>query len=333
LSNENYARMWKQPSATVYGTDYDLIPTARDKKPSDHDVSYGTSISVMHNHTNKLPVAYNIAFFDWVEYADENEVKDAEAKLWKALNGFKNMRRRLPDGTYTTDRVLAISVCEAIAKSLCAFISSTTNPYQQEIRIVGHSLGGQAAINVAKIVGDFHGQSQYLKCPKPSRVELCDPFWSNGAKAYLTVEPRWTGERCTWYAQQLAGKGVAIGHYRTSPISTSPFVGDANLGLNSYAALHNVCFWWTLDVVVKHKAALEWYLWSICHGQTVECTINICNTRKATGEQAGSAACPTWRLFRMAEQSNHWVQVEGRYNKNPTECWFQRKAGMNGDLI
>ncbi|MFN6992087.1 MAG: Ig-like domain-containing protein, partial [Fervidobacterium sp.] len=43
---------------------------------------------------------YNIGIFYWDQFADENEVKDAEAKIWSYMNGYKGMRYRLANGNY-----------------------------------------------------------------------------------------------------------------------------------------------------------------------------------------------------------------------------------------
>lgn len=57
----------------------------------------GNSLS----HLAWKQMGWNVGIYHWNQFADESEVKDAEAKMWSA-NGSKGMRYRLDDGSYST---------------------------------------------------------------------------------------------------------------------------------------------------------------------------------------------------------------------------------------
>lgn len=323
LGDINYAKILKDPNSTVYGTDYTQIPTRSKKKPTDDSISYGTDIYTYRNHTNKSRQSWNIAVFDWVEYADESEVKDAEAKMWATQNGFKDMRKRKSDGSYSNSselKSLGIGVGEACARSIDKFMKS--NFSGADFRIAGHSLGGQMSTLVGKYLLDWNSVV-------PTRIELLDPFWSQWSKDYLNGD--WTGERSRWYAQELyARKYVALTHYRSSLATSTPFVGDANDELNDTAILVNLASWWTADQTKKHTYVEDWYWSTFANGQTVECKVNWWGRRLSTGYHGPSGAAPTGRILEMMRQNYRWTQVEGRREKNSSSHWFQRKNGRSG---
>lgn len=322
LGDINFAKIMKDPNCTVYGTDYTQIPTRSRKKPSDDSISYGTSIYKYRNHTNKSRQKWNIAVFDWVEYADESEVKDAEAKMWSVDNGKKGMRKRQANGDYVNNSELSnldMPVAKACALSIDKVMAGFNG---SEFRLAGHSLGGQMTTIVGKYLLDWNSVV-------PNRIELLDPFWSNWSKDYLNGD--WTGERSRWNVEELyARKYVAFTHYRSSLATGSPFVGDANSEINNTAILVNLASWWTADQTKKHTYVEDWYFSTFAHGQTVECKINWRNQRKATGYHGPSAAAPTGRILEMMKQNYRWTQVEGRREKNSSSHWFQRKRGRSG---
>jgi hypothetical protein len=322
LGDINYANIWKNPNATVYGTDYTNIPTRSKKQPSDDSISYGTSIYKYRNHTSKSSQAWNIAVFDWVEYADESEVKDAEAKMWTVF-GPQGIRKRKSDGSYTSDselKALGMGVAEACALSIKEFMGTTFSG--SEFRLAGHSLGGQMTAVVGKYLLDWNSIV-------PNRIEFLDPFWSNWSKDYLNGD--WVGERCRWYTQEMySRKYVAFTHYRSSLVTGSPFVGDANDEINDTAILVNLASWWTGDQTKKHTYVEDWYFSTLANGQTVECKVNWWGRRRSTGYHGPSAAAPTGRILEMMRQNYRWTQVEGRREINSSSHWFERKNGRSG---
>jgi hypothetical protein len=323
LGDINYAKILKEPNCTVNGTDYTQIPTRSKKKPSDDDISYGTSIYKFRNHTNKSRRSWNIAVFDWVEYADESEVKDAEAKIWATKNEYQNMRKRKEDGSYVSSSELGkmgMSIAQALATSIDKVMKS--NFAGSELRFAGHSLGNQVVTYAAKILMD-------KRSLVPNRIELLDPFWSKWSKDYLDGD--WVGERCRWYVQELYARNyVAVTNYRSSLVTSSGFVGDTNDEMNETAILVNLASWWTGDVSIKHTYVEDWYWSTFAHGQTVECKVRWWGRRESTGYYGPSGAAPTGRILEMMRQNYRWTQVEGRRERNSSPHWFQRKKGRNG---
>ena len=88
---------------------------------------------------------WNVGIFHWGQFADESEVKDAEAKMW-SKNGPQGMRYRLSDGSYSTQQSPNKSVGQIAFEQITTALASNTSG---NIRFAGHSLGNQLAVNIA----------------------------------------------------------------------------------------------------------------------------------------------------------------------------------------
>jgi len=163
---------------------------------------------------------WNVGVFYWNQFADESEVKDAEAKMW-STNGPRGMRYRLDDGSYSTVQAPQKSVGEIAFEQVSAALEDNNSG---NIRFAGHSLGNQLAVYVTKQINDGINDGSLSQNIMPERVELLDPFWSKGSKTYLGDDNGdgnndWTGERVRWYISDLISQqDVAFTWYKTSGI-------------------------------------------------------------------------------------------------------------------
>ena len=287
---------------------------------------------------------WNVAIFYWNQMADEDEVKDAEAKIWSTA-GPKGMRYRLSDGTYGT----ALSPTKSVAALALAEYLAIMGSYQgTEIRFAGHSLGSQLATNLAKLVSDYVAANTTKSFLMPKRLELLDPYWSKDGKSYLgdkvggaytscnpgTPDGKldWNGEVVRCYIYNMISKnGLAVTWYKTSAIF-DVWVGDQNTALESIVALQNPASYWlnTTDQTNKHVWARHLYFWSKIVLPTnvmpKECTINSLGTRTATGKITIYANTTITRIKEMMGNTYYWTQVEGRNTPNPNDDWYERKA-------
>ncbi len=136
---------------------------------------------------------YNVGVLYWNQFADEGEVKDAEAKIWTA-SGPRAMRWRNSSGVYTTGptKSAADLMFDSYKANLAGYSGSN-------IRILGHSLGNQMAIVLTKKISDAVTAGTVNSKLLPKRVALLDPFYSNSAKSFLGN--KWIGEVCRTYVQ------------------------------------------------------------------------------------------------------------------------------------
>lgn len=211
---------------------------------------------------------WNVGVFYWNQFADEGEVKDAEAKIW-VTNGVTKMRFRLPDGTYSEASAPIIPIRDIAYNEITSKMSSYSGT---EIRFAGHSLGSQLAIAVAKKMSDANSKLM------PERLELLDAFWSKDAKTYLkftdgtmsttcdkpTTKTNWPGEigRC-YISRMIAKNNIAVTWYKTSAIGDVG-VGDSNSALRPIIVFQNCASpWWTAtQQTPKHIWAKNLYFWS-----------------------------------------------------------------------
>lgn len=265
---------------------------------------------------------WNVLIFYWNQFADEDEVKDAEAKIW-SINGPGGMRYRLKDGSYSTNQSPQYSLRDIAFDQYVTLVYDNTSSIK---RFAGHSLGNQLAVSVAKTISDYVNINVLPEKMMPERIELLDPFWSSGSKSYLNG--KWTGEEVKTYVQTMISRhNTAVTWYRTSAI-LDLWIGDRNTELTKMVAYVHPAYWYYAGTQLdkKHIAARHSYFWSHAFDPPVECTINWWNRRRATGNVGASAATSTARIRQMMDPNREWVQVEGRYTPTPGDDWQEVKS-------
>lgn len=205
-----------------------------------------------------IAAGYNVGIIYWNQFADESEVKDAEAKIW-SVNGSKQMRWLDSNGTHHYGDVNK-PVSELLLDN---YISAMSKYRGDDIRIVGHSLGNQVAMRLTQLINDSADAGQINANLVPKRVSLLDAFYSNYSKSYLGGQ--WVGAAVRDIADSLIAKGTAIDSYRTSVATSSIFVGDQNKALQNKLAFveQSTGYFWSWQQAEKHVAAVWLYLWSI----------------------------------------------------------------------
>ena len=271
---------------------------------------------------------WNIAYFYWDQFADESEVKDAEAKMWSA-NGPRGMRYRLSDGSYSTKFSPDVSVGQIAFDQVTAALSDNTSYY---VRLAGHSLGNQLATIVARKISDAIYAGNVGTNVMVDRLELLDPFWSQDGKSYLgdangDGANDWVGERTRWSISELILRhDTPVTWYKSSGI-LDVWVGDKNVELEGTATFIHNRFWYLAsgDYINKHNHVVPWYFRSMASAAPEEVTINWAGVRSQTGLDAASAATDDDRIRNMMGDSYHWDQVEGRYTADPEDDQFEVK--------
>ncbi len=255
-----------------------------------------------------LAAGYNVGILYWNQFADEGEVKDAEAKIWTAT-GPRAMRWRNSSGAYSNGPTK--SVGDLLFDHYKANMASYTG---NNIRILGHSLGNQVAIVLTKKISDAVTAGTLPSRLLPKRVALLDPFYSNQAKSYLGN--RWVGEVCRSYVSELKTKGVIFEAYRTSAVASTIFVGDANTGLMKMTAFTELktSYFGTGQQTEKHNAAVWHYLWSFSSNPPLI---------TGTTRQAASAKTSDSRIAALMNGTKKLVHDRGTSTKEPSDDTFR----------
>ncbi|TBR38267.1 hypothetical protein CBF23_012800 [Marinomonas agarivorans] len=259
-----------------------------------------------------LNAGYNVGILYWNQFADEKEVKDAEAKIWSG-NGPRQMRWRRADGSYANASTTN-NVTQLLANSLKANMSDFQGA---ELRITGHSLGNQLALTISDTLRADVQANRITNKLLPKRVALLDPFYSNGGKSYLGND--WTGERARGIADRLISKGIAIEAYRSSPVTSTAFVGDANNGLINKVAFVELKPWFlpAWDLGKKHSVAKWHYFWSFSF---------VPPSIRDSNSDGASASTNINRIKQLMTSSNKLVHHHGAWTRSPADDQFKYVA-------
>ena len=265
---------------------------------------------------------WNIAIFYWNQFADELEVKNAEAKIWDAENGPKKMRYLLSNGTYSELQSPTQNLADLAANQINITVGDNTS---NNVRFAGHSLGAQLDTNTAYIISDRINSGAYPATLEVDRLELLDPFWSADDKSYL--ENDWTGERSREYIDTMISRNNTAITWYSSSLILDIGIGDSNEDLKDKVAYQSVRPWYVnpVDIIAKHINVRHSYFWSLNFDAPKEVAINWLFQKRDTGKPAASATTETARIREMMGDNNYWDQVKGRYTATPEDDEFQIK--------
>ncbi|MEM1007964.1 MAG: hypothetical protein AAGJ35_03075 [Myxococcota bacterium] len=254
-----------------------------------------------------LDRGWNIGILYWNQFADEGEVKHAEAKIWSA-SGPRLLRWRKEDGSYGNSGVVQQSLGEQFA---ALYRKALRNQRHDDVRLAGHSLGSQMVLAIGKALLDRKRDNKRRERIKlPQRIVLLDPAFLRNRRSYL--QNRKTSELSQEAAESLRKAGVVLETYRSSGAVSNPFVGDANERLLKRTAFtelkpHYFSFW---QFPEKHTVAKWHYFWSLAFPPpTVE---NV--SRPGPSASATLADIRYWM-----ESPQKLEQVRGKNTRTPND--------------
>ncbi len=198
---------------------------------------------------------YNVCIAYWAQWADESEVKDAQAKLWLGNNGKKGMRYMIRNGSYKT-----YSTTNSVTDLLYSDYKTIFTGSVSGMRFMGHSLGNQLATLMAYKISNAVAAGTVSSNLMPKRVTLLDPFWGKSNETYSgNIYP---GAKCVIYMKEmLARDAFALEEIRTNS-NIGGFVGDSCTDMRKLAAYYNP--WPSFgDDTAKHIYSYNWYALSI----------------------------------------------------------------------
>jgi hypothetical protein len=209
---------------------------------------------------------FNVGVFFWSQFADENDVRDAEVKVWKGDGsekardgGVLGMRFRVRNGEFV-ESGLKKSVAQTFAEQYAKVFDGYRGP---GVRFVGHSLGAQLAGHAAFLISQDAAAGRVASEIVPKRLAFLDAFWSKGASSYLGSKS--SAEVFNSEVTALVkSRGVVVEQIKTSALG-GVFAGDENLNLRRLSAFHRVWprFISATDQLSLHVYASVWYLGSM----------------------------------------------------------------------
>lgn len=275
-----------------------------------------------------VDAGWNIGIFYWHPFSDEEFVWDAEDKIWTA-DAEVGMRYRDVGGNYHSEAAPTVSVSQLL---LDAYLEAMKDYAGPEIRIAGHSLGNQLAVNLTSDLVEKANAGTISPKLIPTRVALLDPFWSPFPKPYLNELE--TGEVVQQKIEQvILPQNVVVEWYRSSLLTESTMIRDEIPELKTqvlYAELEpRYCDF--LDQVCKHDGAWHRYFLSYGSSAPPECIPDeFTETCEPTGEYGPSASTDNQRIAEMMTSPYYWVQdvgpdnLDGRFTPQTDDDWFYR---------
>jgi hypothetical protein len=242
---------------------------------------------------------WNVGIFYWNQFSDDDWSVGipyyAEGKIWgDAKDGMTHV---ISDGNggwqWGSEAVPKASAAELFLDTYLGAMQGYDGR-QQEIRIVGHSLGNQMAVRMTKLLAE-RGDHQELM---PKRIALIDPFYSSDDRKNATANA------VTWLKQQ---QQIVFEMYQTSALSSPGKVAD----LTVYTRVHPDYAWKT-DQKKAHVSAIHWYFLSKAYSPPAYATGWFgagadYNTPLGTTPTAGMDT----ETLRNLQGSNAWWEQDG----------------------
>ncbi len=274
---------------------------------------------------------WNIGIFYWHPFSDEDLVWVAEDKIWRPDED-AGMRFRDADGNYHTEGMPSVCVSELLLEDYLAAMADFTGT---EIRIAGHSLGNQLAVNLTAELVKMAETGDIFENLLPTRVALLDPFWSPFPKSYLGELE--TGEYIQDEIEQIIlPEDILVEWYHSSWLTESTMIREdiPNLKAQILYTELDPRYCNLLDQVCKHDGA--WHLYFLSYGSPPppECIpgdeAELCNP---TSESGPLASTSNLRIAEMMALPYYWVQevgpdgIDGRLTPQTDDDWFHRLSG------
>ncbi len=249
---------------------------------------------------------WNVGIFYWNQLADENEVKDAEAKIHTTNSTLFTNATRWRDSTGVYRPGPALTVTQQFVNAYKSAMVNYTGP---EVRFAGHSLGSQLAITGASALWREKNAGILPARLVPTRVALLDHAFLQGPKSW--IGNKWTGQVARDLVSQNRSE-IIYENYRTSAATSNGFIGDTNQGLIDMTPFVDVYpqMYGSFDFSNRHVFAMGYYFASMgVPAMKVECN----------GYAVPSAALPNSSLRVLAIGAFKYSQLDGTYTKNPID--------------
>lgn len=162
---------------------------------------------------------WNIGMFNWETLSHEEDVDDAEAKIWSTA-GPRGMRRQGLDGQFGQGPPIPMGEVLGLAITHSLMELGIATEAHVPFWLTGHSLGNQLATRTAGLMLEARGRGEISSRVFPERIALFDPYWSSAGQDYLDGET--TGERASTFIHLLKQDGIAIESIRSSVIYWFP---------------------------------------------------------------------------------------------------------------
>jgi len=308
-----------------------------------------------------LDDGWNVGFFYWDQFADEDCTRDAEQKIWfdRDGDGFHWKSHNVSSGLTTVQvyKTKSFSLADLCADHLESVMGSFSG---SQVRFIGHSIGAQLAVRCA---GVLHMRG--LRAA-PQRLTLLDPYFSKHHLWIFRCKKLKTGsgmgdfaaKATTQYVKRLWQKhGVVTEIYKSSAMTEHKMLGLVNEPLDAMSTFvkykPNFCGSFgfgnfkiemlnevdIMHLTCRHMASVPLYFFS--YGQPsppVEPAMRVGNSQPGSALRnctTPSASCSNGQLRQWVQRQlalegrQHWVQTAGSYTLVTDDDTFELRPGLD----
>ena len=286
-----------------------------------------------------LTAGWNVGIFYWNQFADEDDVRSAESKIWGLSDPTveaAGMRWRQCDGSFSSASSPEVPVGELFLES---YRNALAGYQGSNIRLVGHSLGNQVVTRLAGLIADQVASGQLARNLLPTRVALMDPWWSmapasghkmpapapvpqGGQPAALPPLVPWHGPDAAEIVRRLVAGGMIFERYQTSDILELGS-GDPNQTLTDLIGIviRVPTFISTSDLGMqtglRHVVAPRLYFQDFAFPPPMACDDSGC------GSLALSSSVSDERARELMQRHARWQQNAGEATVTPVDDRYQ----------
>jgi len=263
---------------------------------------------------------WNIGVFYWNQFSDEGNVLDAEAKIWTADGPYKmrwmHFLADKPEEVGYSEFCPEGVPCQSAGDLLYKSYTEAMRDYQGDnVRIVGHSLGSQLAVNLSYRIGAAVKDGNLSPNLLPKRLVLLDPFYTYGYYSILN-------DNADFIVKHY---GVIITAYLSSAVSLQSWYAGpvANYAVISrYYPSYCSYFDYMAGEVCAHSAAWWNYLLSMKDKPPVGYTKE--GFKVIPVGHAASASSADEDIAQMIGANYYWAQYTGSDTLDTNDDTFMR---------
>jgi hypothetical protein len=261
-----------------------------------------TNKTITNYYASLNTIGYTLYTLSWFPFAQGKEVKEIQKKIWMPSIPLEK-KIKLKNKPQTVIDVLEQHYIKTIKK----------HPGKKN-RLVGHSLGAQAALRLAEQIIEHYPSQKYLW---PSRIALLDPAFVKGN--YEHFENKNALELSLELIDKLKNMaGIAFECYRSSLLTHNPIVGLSNSALIGKMAFVDL----KLDYIpffhlaARHSESKNFYFGSFFSSPKGESNQSIQHALSSEEDTKKRVDC----LFH---------QIEGKFTSKPGAMIFRHHHTKN----
>lgn len=143
-----------------------------------HTLDTETSTIDQYAHDAWRESGYNVAVYNWAQYADEEAEEDAQAKIWNSRFSPVNMRFKFVDdrsGEVATEKRTTHQTTQSMAERFATDLQDALGDTESSVQFVAYGIGAQLVVGGLAVWGSQYPGSHLAA--HIDRIDFVDPIW------------------------------------------------------------------------------------------------------------------------------------------------------------